>query len=174
MAAVLVAAAATLAPHGAKLDLATVGDLSAALTSYLGIGVGRLVFGLGIIGAGLVAAIVSSLALAWGLGEVTGYRHSLEHHPLEARWFYGVYALAVIGATLAVAIAPDLVSLNVGVQVMNAFLLPLVLGFLIALAARALPPAHRLRGWYLWVVILVASATCALGVFGGVSGIHLS
>ncbi len=80
----------------------------------------------------------------------------------------------MIGATLVVAIAPNLVSLNVGVQVMNAFLLPLVLGFLIALAARALPPAHRLRGWYLWLVILVASATCVLGVFGGVSGIHLS
>ena len=174
MAAVLVAAAATLAPHGAKPDLATVGDLSTALTSYLGVGVGRLVFGLGIIGAGLVAAIVSSLALAWGLGEVTGYRHSLEHHPLEARWFYGVYALAVLGATLTVAIAPNLVSLNIGVQVMNAFLLPLVLGFLIALAARALPPAYRLRGWYLWLVIVVALTTCALGVFGGVSGIHLS
>jgi Mn2+/Fe2+ NRAMP family transporter len=172
MAAVLVAAAATLAPHGAKPNLETVGDLSTALTAYLGDGVGRLVFGLGIIGAGLVAAIVSSLALAWGLGEVTGYRHSLEHHPLEARWFYGVYALAVVGATLVVAIAPNLVSLNVGVQVMNAFLLPLVLGFLIALAARALP--YRLRGWYLWVVIVVASATCAMGVFGGVSGIHLS
>jgi Mn2+/Fe2+ NRAMP family transporter len=173
MAAVLVAAAATLAPHGAKPDLATVGDLSTALTSYLGVGVGRLVFGLGIVGAGLVAAIVSSLALAWGLGEVTGYRHSLEHHPLEARWFYGVYALAVIGATLVVAIAPNLVSLNVGVQVMNAFLLPVVLGFLIALAARALPPAYSLRGWYLWLVIVVASATCILGVFGGVSGMHL-
>ncbi len=174
MAAVLVAAAATLTHHGAKPDLATVGDLSTALTSYLGVGVGRLVFGLGIVGAGLVAAIVSSLALAWGLGEVTGYRHSLEHHPLEARWFYGVYALAVLGATLAVAIAPNLVSLNVGVQVMNAFLLPVVLGFLVALAARALPPAYRLRGWYLWLVIAVASATCVLGVFGGVSGIHLS
>jgi Mn2+/Fe2+ NRAMP family transporter len=174
MAAVLVAAAATLARHGAKAHLQTVGDLSAALTAYLGVGVGRLVFGLGIVGAGLVAAIVSSLALAWGLGEVTGYRHSLEHHPLEARWFYGVYALAVIAAALAVAIAPDLVSLNVGVQVMNAFLLPVVLGFLIALAARALPPAQRLRGWYLWVVVAVASATCILGVFGGISGIHLS
>jgi Mn2+/Fe2+ NRAMP family transporter len=174
MAAVLVAAAATLAPHGAKPDLATVGDLSTALTPYLGIGIGRLVFGLGIIGAGMVAAIVSSLALAWGLGEVTGYRHSLEHHPLEARWFYGVYALAVVGATLAVAIAPNLVSLNVGVQVMNAFLLPLVLGFLIALAARALPPAYRLKGWYLWVVIAVSSVTCVLGVFGGVTGMHLS
>ncbi len=173
MAAVLIAAAATLAPHGAKPNLATVGDLSAALTSYLGVGFGRLVFGMGIIGAGLVAAIVSSLALAWGLGEVTGYKHSLEYHPFEARWFYGVYALAVAGATLAVAIAPNLVSLNVGVQVMNAFLLPVVLGFLIALAARALPPAYRLRGWYLWLVIVVATATCVLGVFGGLSGIHL-
>jgi NRAMP (natural resistance-associated macrophage protein)-like metal ion transporter len=173
MAAVLVAAAATLAPHGAKLNLATVGDLSTALTPYLGIGFGRLVFGLGIIGAGLVAAIVSSLALAWGMGEVTGYKHSLEYHPLEARWFYGVYALAVTSAAVVVAIAPNLVSLNVGVQVMNAFLLPLVLGFLIALAMRALPTAQRLRGWYLWLVIAVSAATCVLGVFGGLSGIHL-
>ncbi len=173
MAAVLVAAAATLAPRGVKPNLATVGDLSTALTPYLGEGVGRLVFGLGIIGAGLVAAIVSSLALAWGLGEVTGYKRSLEYRPLEARWFYGVYAVAVVLAALAVAVAPNLVSLNIGVQVMNALLLPIVLGFLIALAARALPPAHRLKGWYLWVVSGVAIVTCLLGVFGGLSGAGL-
>jgi Mn2+/Fe2+ NRAMP family transporter len=171
MAAVLVAAAATLAAHQAKTSLATVGDLSAALTPYLGAGVGRLVFGLGIIGAGMVAAIVASLALAWGLGEVSGFKHSLEHHPFEARWFYGVYALCVIGGCLLVAAAPNLVSLNVGVQVMNAFLLPIVLGFLIALAAKALPPRIRLRGWYLWLVVTVAALTCLLGVFGGLSGV---
>ncbi|MHB8530759.1 MAG: NRAMP family divalent metal transporter [Caulobacteraceae bacterium] len=172
MAAVLVAAAATLAGHH-KTELSSVGDLSAALTPYLGIGFGRLVFGLGIIGAGLVAAIVSSLALAWGLGEVTGYKHSLEHHPFEARWFYGVYALCVVGGCVLVAVAPNLVSLNLGVQVMNAFLLPIVLGFLIALAAKALPEQVRLRGWYLWLVVAVASLTCLLGVFGGFSGIGL-
>lgn len=174
MAAVLIAAAATLATHGAKTSLSSVGDLSAALTPYLGVGVGRLVFGLGIIGAGLVAAIVASLALAWGLGEVAGYKHSLEHHPLEARWFYGIYALCVIGGCILVAIAPNLISLNVAVQVMNAFLLPLVLGFLIALAAKALPPEVRLRGAYLWVVVAIAGATCLLGVFGGLSGIAWS
>ena len=65
---------------------------------------------------------------------------------------------------------PNLVSLNVGVQVMNAFLLPIVLGFLIALAAKALPPRVRLQGWYLWLVITVAALTCLLGVFGGLSG----
>jgi Mn2+/Fe2+ NRAMP family transporter len=121
----------------------------------------------------MVAAIVSSLALAWGLGEVTGYKHSLEHRPFEARWFYGVYALCVLAGCVLVAAAPNLVSLNVGVQVMNAFLLPLVLGFLIALAVRALPERVRLRGWYLWLVIAIAGMTCLLGVFGGLSGIGL-
>jgi len=173
MAAVLIAAAATIGRHDAKASLNSVGDLSAALTPYLGLGVGRLVFGLGIIGAGLVAAIVSSLALAWGLGEVTGYKHSLEHHPLEARWFYAVYAAAVVGGCILVGVEPDLISLNVGVQVMNALLLPLVLGFLIALAVRALPEHVRLKGWYLWVVVIVAGLTCLLGVFGGLSGAGL-
>jgi Mn2+/Fe2+ NRAMP family transporter len=173
MAAVLIAAAATLSASGAKPALNSVGDLSKALTPFLGVGVGRLVFGLGILGAGMVAAIVASLALAWGLGEVTGYKHSLEHHPLEARWFYAVYALCVVLGCILVAVAPNLVSLNVGVQVMNALLLPIVLGFLVALAVRALPDHVRLKGWYLWVVIAVGGATCLLGVFGGLSGIGL-
>ena len=173
MAAVLVAAAATIAAHHGAASLSTVGDLSAALTPYLGVGFGKLVFGLGIIGAGMVAAIVCSLALAWGLGEVTGYKHSLEHHPFEARWFYAVYALSVIGAALAVGVAPNLVSLNVGVQVMNALLLPVVLGFLIALAVKALPEERRLKGWYFWLVLAVSSLTCLLGVFGGLSGAGL-
>jgi Mn2+/Fe2+ NRAMP family transporter len=129
------------------------------------------VFGFGVLGAGLVAAIVSSLALAWGLGEVAGYRRSLEHHPFEAKWFYLVYTVCVVGGAGLVAVAPDLVSLNVAVQVMNALLLPIVLGFLVRLAMVALPPAQRLRGWYLRVVIGVCVVTCALGVVGGVGGI---
>jgi hypothetical protein len=48
-----------------------------------------------------------------------------------------------------------------------------VLGFLIALAVKALPPKQRLRGPYLWLVIVVSAATCALGVFGGLNGAHL-
>jgi Mn2+/Fe2+ NRAMP family transporter len=173
MAAVLISAAATLSAHGAKPELNSVGDLSKALTPFLGVGFGRLVFSLGILGAGMVAAIVASLALAWGLGEVTGYKHSLEHHPLEARWFYAVYAVSVVLGCILVAVAPNLVSLNLGVQVMNALLLPIVLGFLIALAVRALPEKVRLKGWYMWVVVAVAGATCLLGVFGGLTGIGL-
>ena len=173
MAAVLIATAATIGAKQGKTSLDTVGEMSEALTPFLGTATGHLVFGMGVLGAGMVAAIVCSLALAWGVGEVTGYRHSLEHRPLEARWFYGVYAASVLGGGVLVARWPDLVALNIDVQIMNALLLPLVLGFLIALAARALPPAHRLKGVYLWVVIAVASATSVLGVFGGLQGAGL-
>ncbi len=170
MAAVLIAAAATLAGNARQPSLDTIGDLSAALTPFLGGTAGRVVFGLGVLGAALVAAIVASLALAWGLGEVAGYRRSLEYHPSKAPWFYAVFSVCVVGGAGAIWAAPDLVSLNVGVQVMNALLLPLVLGLLILLAVRALPPAHRLRGGYLWVAVAVATVTCALGVWGGIAG----
>ncbi len=173
MAAVLIACAATIGAHNPNASLTTVGEMSQALTPFLGQGAGRLVFSLGVLGAGLVAAIVASLALAWGVGEVAGYRRSLELRPLQARWFYGIYSLCVVAGAALVAVWPNLVSLNVGVQVMNALLLPLVLGFLIALAVFGLPGERRLRGWYMWVVIVVAGLTTALGVFGGFSGAGL-
>jgi Mn2+/Fe2+ NRAMP family transporter len=174
MVAVLIACAATIDHDRPVASLNSVGDMAQALTPFLGNATGNLVFGLGVLGAGMVAAIVVSLAFAWGLGEVTGYRHSLEVRPLEARWFYAVYAVCVVVGAGVVAVAPDLVSLNLAVQVMNALMLPLVLGFLIALAVKALPRAHRLQGWYLWVVVTVAAVTCALGVFGGLSGAGLT
>ncbi|HVC02037.1 MAG TPA: divalent metal cation transporter [Steroidobacteraceae bacterium] len=171
MAAVLIACAATLGRNHIDAPLDNVADISLALTRSLGAGLGRILFGLGILGAALVAAIVVSLSAAWGFGEVTGYKHSLEHHPLEAPWFYLVYSLGVVGGAIVVAIVPNLVALSVGVEVMNALMLPLVLGFLIALAVKALPPEHRLRGPYYFVVLLVCTLTAALGVYGAVSGI---
>ena len=62
MAAVLVSTAATLgagaAPGGTATTLSSVGEMSAALTPLLGFNLGRVVFGMGVLGAGLVAAIV--------------------------------------------------------------------------------------------------------------------
>jgi Mn2+/Fe2+ NRAMP family transporter len=170
MAAVLVAAAATIAKHDPNASLNSVGDMANALIPFLGTSVGKLVFGAGVIGAGMVASIVASLALAWGLGEVAGYRRSLEDHPLEAKWFYGVYAGCVLAGAVLVAVVPNLVFLNIAVEVMNALLLPMVLGFLIALAIFALPPNVRLRGPYKYVVIGTAVLTAGLGVYGGITG----
>ncbi|MGH8228238.1 MAG: NRAMP family divalent metal transporter [Steroidobacteraceae bacterium] len=171
MAAVLIAAAATIGKEGAHASLDTIGDITKVLVPALGPGVGRFVFGLGTVGAAMVAAIVVSLASAWGFGEVTGYRHSLEHHPLEAPWFYGIFTAAVIGGAVLVGMVPDLVALNIGVEVMNALMLPVVLGFLVLLAFRALPAERRPRGLYAYVIVFVSVLTAGLGVYGGISGL---
>ena len=173
MAAVLISTAATIGRHNPNASLNTVGDITAALTPYLGVAMGKLVFGAGVLGAGLVAAIVASLALAWGLGEVAGYRRSLEDHPLRARWFYGVYAACLILGAILVGVVPNLVILNIAVEVMNALLLPLVLGFLVMLGLKALPPQVRLRGWYAGLAIAMSVLTAGLGVYGGLSGVGL-
>jgi Mn2+/Fe2+ NRAMP family transporter len=152
-----------------KTHLQSVGAISKALAPVLGEGMGRLVFSAGVLGASLVAAIVASLALAWGVGEVTGYRRSLEYRPFEAPWFYGVYAASVIGAGALVWSVPNLVWLNIAAQVLNVFLLPLVIGFLVALASRALPEPLRLRGWYLGLIVAVSAAMCVVALFGGIS-----
>ncbi len=167
-AAVLIAAATVFGSGNIPASLSSVGEISKALTPLLGEQTGRLVFSVGVLGASLVAAIVSSLALAWGAGEVSGYRRSLEYRPFEAGWFYGIYAVGVVGAAALVWMVPDLIWLTVAAQVLNAFLMPLVIGLLVALAARALPEPCRLRGWYLRLMVAVAALVSALGIFGGI------
>jgi len=165
--AVLVAAAAAFANGGASSSLSTVGEISGALTPVLGEGAGRIVFSAGVLGASLVAAIVSSLALAWGVGEVAGYRRSLEYRPFDAGWFFGVYAACVLGSGAAVWFASNLVWLNIAAQVFNAFLMPLVIGLLVALAVVSLPEPHRPRGFYLGLIVAVCTIVSAVGIFGG-------
>ncbi len=169
--AVLVAAAAAFASGSAPVSLSSVGEISGALTPVLGESAGRVIFSAGVLGACLVAAIVCSLALAWGVGEVAGYRRSLENRPFEAKWFYGAYALCVVGSAALVWFASDLVWLNIAAQVLNAFLMPLVIGLLVALAATALPQPVRLRGWYLAMIVVVSTVVSAVGVFGGVQAL---
>jgi Mn2+/Fe2+ NRAMP family transporter len=169
--AVLVAAAAAFATGAGQASLRSIGEISGALTPVLGESAGRIVFSAGVLGAALIAAIVSSLALAWGVGEVAGYRRSLESRPFEAKWFYGVYAACVAGSAAVVWFASNLIWLNVAAQVLNAFLMPLVIGFLVALAVKALPEPYRPRNWYLASIVGVSAVVSAVGVFGGVQAL---
>jgi Mn2+/Fe2+ NRAMP family transporter len=168
--AVLVAAAATLADRSAPASLESIGAISRAFSPVLGPAAGRLVFSVAVLGASMVAAVVASLALAWGVGEVSGYRRSLEYRPFEAKWFYGIYAGFVVGAATLVWWVADLVWLNIAAQVLNAFLLPFVIGFLVALAVTALSQPSRPRGWHLGLLVGVWAIVSAVGVFGGILG----
>ena len=62
-------------------------------------------------------------------------------------------------------------SLNVAAQVVNALMLPLVVGLLIALSVTALPRQHRPHGAYLWLVSGIAAIVCVAGIVGAAFGV---
>jgi Mn2+/Fe2+ NRAMP family transporter len=171
MAAVLIAVAATLGKSGGDHALDTVEQISGAITPFIGEFGGKLLFGLGMSGSALVATIVVTLTAARTFAEVLGVKHKLEDEPREAPWFYGFYAGALVLAAAVVGSGVNLVSLSVGVQVMNSLLLPIVLGFLYLLARR-LPEPCRLKGTYGALCGVVILVTVAFGVFSGVAGLR--
>jgi Mn2+/Fe2+ NRAMP family transporter len=170
MACVLIATAATLAKTGEHTTLDTVQQIAQAITPFLGEGTGKLLFALGMTGSALVATIVVTLTAARTVGEVLGVKHYLEYSPREAPWFYGIYTVSLASGGLLVASGANLVKLSVGVQVMNALLLPIVLGFLFLLARR-LPAPYGLRGGYALVVALLIALTVGFGVYAGLRGL---
>jgi len=76
-----------------------------------------------------------------------------------------------VAAAAIVLTVHDLVGLSVAVEVMNALLLPIALGFLFLLAARALPAPFRLGRFYAAFTALVIVITSGFGLFAAISGI---
>jgi Mn2+/Fe2+ NRAMP family transporter len=100
-----------------------------------------------LLGAALVAALVASLAGAWGISEVFGWTHTLNERPdRKTAKFYFTYCLAHVLGAVIVLLSFNLVNLVIDVEVMNALLLPIVLGLLLALESKALPSEHRMHG----------------------------
>ncbi|MDE2457081.1 MAG: divalent metal cation transporter [Burkholderiales bacterium] len=168
-ASILIAAAATFSGRP-NVPFQTVGEISAAFSGVLGTTWGHAIFAIGLSGGALVATVVVCLTAAWAIGEITGAHHSLEQHPLEAPWFYAAFALMlVLGGALVVS-GLNLVRLSIAVGVLNALLLPLVLGFLYRLARSEPDPPHRLRGRYALAVGAVFAITTAVGLYAGIAG----
>lgn len=161
----VVATAAALVRTGAHPQLDTVADIVHIFAPVIGSWQAKTFIGAAMLGGAFVAALVVALAGTWGVTEVLGWKHSLNER-LDRRniGFYTMYTLAhVIGAILVLADF-DLVNLAVGVQVMNAMLLPIVLGFLLLLEAK-LPKRYRMRGVYKWVVTALCLIIMIFGLY---------
>ena len=170
MAAVLIATAATIGKANGEHALETIQQITEAVTPFLGQIGGKVLFALGMTGAAMVATIVVTLTAARTLGEALGVKHRLEDEPREAPWFYGAYTLTLVVGALIVMSGVNLVTLSVGVQVMNALLLPIVLGFLFLLARR-LPEPFRLKGPYAVFSGGVIAVATTFGVYSGLMGL---
>ncbi len=163
MAAVLIATAAAL--HGRHAgSLHGIGDIAAALAPLLGAEASRYMLALGMVGAALVASIVVSLAAAWAVSEAAGRPRSLDQRPRQAPLFYGLYTGAVLLGAAVVLASHSLVRLAVDVEILNALLLPLVLGMLVLLARRALPRTHALSNRHRAVVSFATGAVTLVSI----------
>ncbi len=164
MIAVIVATAATIGQTNPSSPLNGIQQIAVTLEPFLGWGLARLAFGLGMAGAAFVAALVVSISASWGVSEAFGLPHSLNSAPRQAPWFYVVYASALIGGALLVLSGVSLIDLTIDVEVMNAALLPVVVGFLLVLEARVLPKELRLRGAHRILVWAMSSMVILFGL----------
>jgi Mn2+/Fe2+ NRAMP family transporter len=171
MAAVVVAVAATIGRTSPGASLDTIRQISYSIIPFVGINTGKILFGLGMLGACLIATIVVSLTAAWSIGEALGVKRSLQDDPKDAPWFYGFYAVILILASILVSSNIHLVNLNVAIEVMNALLLPVILFFIFKLAWKKIPEQYRLKGKYLLLVATVFLFISFFSLFASIWGI---
>ncbi len=79
--------------------------------------------------------------------------------------------ILALGGILVASGWINLVNLSVGVEEMNALLLPIVLGFLYLLVLRTLPKEFRLKPADVVIAGIILLVTIVFGLFGGISGI---
>lgn len=161
---VVIACAATLNPAGISIEDGA--DAARALEPLAGSGA-ALLFGLGILGAALLAAAVVPLSTAYSVCEAAGHPAGLDQRPRQAPLFYGSY-LAAMAVAAAIVLAPSvpLVPVLYLTQVLNAVLLLAILPFMVRLGRDpAVLGVHRIgrAGLALCTTLIVAVAgACAL------------
>ncbi len=174
MAAIVVAAAAATAAHAR--DLATPAGLllPAGLATLAHDGAAVLI-AIGMIGSGLLAAIVISLSSAWAWAELLRWPHSLNLTLRRAPAFYGLYLFEVVPAAVVALVAHNLVSVVLDTMILNVVALVVPLVFLVRLSSdRALLGSFansRRRTVLLWCLtagLLGLGLTGVVGLLGRV------
>jgi Mn2+/Fe2+ NRAMP family transporter len=129
---IIIATAAAIGGHG---PLNSAAEAAQALRPVAGAGAEQL-FAVGLLGASLLAAVVVPLSTAYAIAETAGVERSLSRKLREAPVFYGLFtSQLVIGA--AITLLPgNAVELVVNAQVLNGFITPVLLTYILILANR--------------------------------------
>jgi Mn2+/Fe2+ NRAMP family transporter len=128
---IVMSCAATLHGRGLRIDDAS--DAARALEPLAGSFASTL-FGLGFVGAALLAAAVVPLSTAYSVCEGLDRPADIDAHPREAPTFYATFVgVFVLAGVIVLLPGMPLVPILVGTQAVNALLLLVVLPFLMAL-----------------------------------------
>ena len=158
---VVIACAATLHVQGIAIESAA--DAAQALSPLAG-GLSSTLFGIGLVGAALLAASVLPLSTAYSVCEFTGSESALDDRFNDARTFYlGFIVVTAVSAAIVMLPGAPLVTLLVMTQVLNAVLLLPLLVFMLIIARdrNLMGPYTAGRGaTALYVVTIGAIAVC--------------
>jgi len=149
---VILTTAATLHANG-QTDVQTSEQAAAALRPIAG-DAAFLLFGLGIIGTGLLAVPVLAGSTAYAMGEVRGWPIGLERRLGEARAFYAVIAVSIL-LGIAVEVSPlDPIKALVWSAVVNGVItVPILVAMMIVASSKrqmgkfTATPLQRIFGW---------------------------
>jgi Mn2+/Fe2+ NRAMP family transporter len=164
---VVIACAATLHVQGIEVDEAS--DAARALEPLAG-SLASTLFGLGFLGAALLAAAIVPLSTAYSVAEAFGARSDVNDRFEQARLFYCSYgAVVLVAATIVLIPGAPLIPILFLSQALNAILLLVMLPFMRRLARdpsvmgeHALGPVGRATTGA--VLALVAGSVAALAV----------
>jgi Mn2+/Fe2+ NRAMP family transporter len=164
MAAIVIAAAAAVGSGVAMQAVAGGLALPAGLAS-LAHGLPGVLLAIGMIGAGLLAAVVISLSSAWAWSELLRWPHSLNLSVRRAPGFYAVYLVEVVPAAIVALVAQDLVSVVIDAMILNVIALVIPLTFLVRLSGdrTLLGPLAASRGYSL-MLWLMTGGLLAMGI----------
>ncbi len=158
---IIVTTAATLHQAGIT-NIATAQEAAEALRPIAG-NLTFWLFGIGIIGTGLLAVPILAGSAAYATAEVAGWKEGLSQHFKQAPSFYFVIIISIwIGAIMsATGISP--IAFLIAAGVLNGLLAPIALWFILRLADRAdvvgnftTRPIVKFGGWLAWGLMSVA------------------
>jgi Mn2+/Fe2+ NRAMP family transporter len=156
---------ATAAATGSKVEqLSSASQAAQALRPVAGSAANAL-FGIGLLGASMLAGAVVPLSTAYAMSEAIGVERSVSRRFSEAPFFLSLFTSQVaIGAI--VALAPgNLVSLLINMQELNGLITPIILIFILILANRRSVLGDAANGPIFKVVATVVIITVSVLAF---------
>ncbi len=161
---IVISTAATLHPHGIRIESAA--DAARALRPLAG-SYAETLFAVGLFGASMLAAGVLPLATAYSVSEALGFEKGVSRSFREAPIFLGIFTfLVAVGGAIAVVPNLPLIRVLLVTQVINGLLLPVILFAILRLVNnRQLMGAHVNRPLYnigAWLTTVVVTSLSLL------------
>jgi NRAMP (natural resistance-associated macrophage protein)-like metal ion transporter len=174
---IVVSTAATL--HKSGIQISSAADAAQALRPLAG-RYAETLFGLGLLGASMLAAGVLPLATAYSISEALGFEKGVSRSFREAPIFLGTFTfLVAFGAAIAVIPNLPLIRVLLVTQVINGLLLPIVLFAVLRLVnnrevmgSHVNGPIYNAAAWLTASVVTLLSVLFILmTIFPGFAGL---